>query len=379
MTRPADQKLGLYLHWPYCTRICPYCDFNVYKNREVDMAAWRRVLTEDLRYWAERRPGKLTSLYFGGGTPSLMPPALAAYLVEECARLWGFEEGAEITLEANPTDAEMKALAAFAEAGVTRLSLGVQSLRDGSLIFLGRNHDAAESRRAIDLGRSLFREMTFDLIYARPDHDLAGWQAELEEAIATGITHLSLYQLTIEPGTAFERAVMREEWDVPDSDAQADFYETTQEICNAAGLLPYEVSNYACTGHEALHNKLYWQSQEWIGIGPGAHGRVMLQGQRHTTQTPLRPAAYLTAPVEERFKAEVLSQEDQLTEFLSMGLRLAEGVEKERYAKLAGGVLPGQVISQLAGDGLLAETRTHIALTRMGRNLLDSVVLALMR
>ncbi len=325
-----NAKLGVYVHWPYCTRICPYCDFNVYKNGDIDPARWARALTRDLEHWAQQTQGrKLTSLYFGGGTPSLAPVSVIEAVIETCARLWGFERDAEITLEANPTDAEQSRFKAFAAAGVNRLSLGVQSLRNDALEFLGRNHDAEMARRAIAAAQAAFPRTTFDLIYARPNQSLDGWRQELAEALALGAAHLSLYQLTIEPETAFGMQVAANRWTPASDDICADGFDLAQEMTQAAGLAAYEISNHAAPGEASEHNLLYWRYQDYVGVGPGAHGRLTIDGARVASKTCNTPQDYLTKVEMTGTGAvafETLGKEAQLVERLTLGLRLSEGI-----------------------------------------------------
>lgn len=373
--------LGVYVHWPYCARICPYCDFNVYKNREIDAARWARALTHDLEYWAARAPGRnLTSLYFGGGTPSLAPVSVIKAVMAECERLWGFAPDAEITLEANPTDAESSRFAAFADAGVNRLSLGVQSLRDKALKFLGRNHSAADARRALEAAQKIFPRVTFDLIYARPDQTLDDWRAELGEALALGARHLSLYQLTIEPSTAFDKAVAAGRWAPPDDALCADMYDLAQEMTAAAGLPAYEISNHAAPGEQSRHNLLYWRCQDYVGVGPGAHGRLTDDGTRLATETHAAPETYLAAVEETASGAariEALDEQAQLVERLAAGLRLVEGVALTPGER---GRLGGRAtrLEDLAGDGLVRRAGERLLATERGRRVLDSVVAALL-
>ena len=370
---PPD-KIGLYIHWPFCTRICPYCDFNVYKDRGADEAAWEEALLADLDWWADKAGvSHYTSVYFGGGTPSLMAPSLARAVIEKAAPV----AGAEITLEANPTDAERERFSDFAAVGVNRLSLGVQSLRDEALKFLGRNHSVAETIKALEVARDVFGRLTFDLIYARPGQSLDDWRAELAEALALAKGHLSLYQLTIEPGTAFERAVARGDWMPADEDMTAAHYDLAQDMCAQAGLAPYEVSNNAAPGHEAQHNLLYWRYQDYVGIGPGAHGRVRIGGQLYETVALSNPKDYLAATPQERFALSPLSGPDQAVEMLSMGLRLTEGISLARYQALAGVPLNNRTLHELAEDGLVLVDHDRLCLTPDGRRVLNAVVLAL--
>jgi oxygen-independent coproporphyrinogen-3 oxidase len=374
MTAPA---LGVYVHWPYCARICPYCDFNVYRSRAVDADVWTSALRRDLGHWAERTKGrKLASLYFGGGTPSLAPARTLAAIVDECALLWGFEDGAEITLEANPTDAERRRFAAIRSAGVNRLSLGVQSFDDAALKFLGRDHDGRAARAAIGLGLETFARLTFDLIYALPGQSADGWRRALRDALATGAAHLSLYQLTIEEGTAFSRAVARGAFSPPDDDAAATLFDAAQEETEAAGLPAYEVSNHARPGEESRHNLLYWEGGDYVGVGPGAHGRLTIAGARIATETHLRPDDYLAAVARTGAGARrqaPLDREARLVEKLAAGLRLARGVafgEDERDA-----LGPrAERLKILEADGLLRIEPGRLVAAPAGRRVLDRIL-----
>ena len=275
-----EPGFGIYVHWPFCRAICPYCDFNVHRRGGVDQARWRRALVRELEFFAGRTPGRtVTSIYFGGGTPSLMAPETTAAVIECARRHTTLAPDAEITLEANPSSADAGRFAEFRGAGVTRLSLGVQALDDAALAVLGRDHDAAEARRAIAAAAAVFPAVSFDLIYARPSQTAAAWGAELNAALALAAGHLSLYQLTIEPGTAFHRAARRGTLKVPDDDAGATLYAIAQERCAAAGLPSYEISNHAASGHEGRHNLTTWRGGEYLGIGPGAHGRFNVGGE----------------------------------------------------------------------------------------------------
>ena len=375
----GDPGFGLYLHWPYCSRICPYCDFNVYRDRNVDPTPWRAAFADDLAWWAGRldRARLFDSVYFGGGTPSLMTPDLVGGVLAAANRDFGIAPGGEVTLEANPTDAERARFASFASSGVNRLSLGVQSLEDEALAFLGRNHTASETIKALEAARAVFDRLTFDLIYARPGQGLAGWQAELTEALRLKSGHLSLYQLTIEPGTAFANAVSRGDWAPPDEDLAADMYDIAQAMCADAGLAPYEVSNNAAPGHEAQHNLIYWRQGDYVGIGPGAHGRVDIDGTRHEVIAEPDPKRYLSLEPHERFSMTPLTPRDRAVEFLSMGLRLTEGISLSRYGAIAGAPLPARAIADLSGDDLVEVDGDRLSLTPAGRRVLNAVVLAL--
>ncbi len=383
MTR--ETPLGVYVHWPYCARICPYCDFNVYRNREIDIDAWSGALIRDLEFWAARTGGrKLQSLYFGGGTPSLAPLAVIERIIDACARLWGFEPGAEITLEGNPTDAEQTRFDGFARAGVNRLSLGVQSLRDEALAFLGRDHRAEDARKAIDAAARAFDRITFDLIYARPGQTLAGWREELTEALDFGAGHLSLYQLTIEPGTAFARAVEKGRWAPPDEELCADMFDAAQELTSAAGLPAYEISNHARPGEQSRHNLIYWTYGDYIGVGPGAHGRLTMEGARLATETLAKPQDYLAAAAKgaPMHAQTMLSGEEAMTERFSMGLRLVRGMRLNADDPFFQTDGARDKLNRLIADGLLAYDETAskatLSATPDGRRILNRVLYELL-
>ncbi len=367
---------GVYLHWPYCARICPYCDFNVYAAKARDTAPLIEAMLADLDSWRARSgPRTVDAVFFGGGSPSLMAGADIARLIERIDRAWGIRPGAEITLEANPDDAA--GFADFAAAGVDRLSLGVQSLHDTALKFLGRTHSAAEAVAALQLAQGRFRSVSLDLIYALPGQDLADWRGELEKALELGADHLSLYELTIEPGAAFARAVDREDWAPLGDDAAADLYEATQAACDAAGYPAYEISNHARgEAHRSRHNAIYWRSGDWVGVGPGAHGRLTVEGHRLAIEAAEKPGAYLKAVRETSAGwslVETLSPLDQARERLSMGLRLVEGIELADVTTL-GFELSATTLDELAALGLLKRHARGIALTPRGRLAADRIV-----
>jgi len=374
--------LGLYVHWPYCAAICPYCDFNVYRAGKVDADIWTSALAADIRYWAkrvERRP--LTSIYFGGGTPSLAPVSVIASVIETVARNFSLTDDCEITLEANPNDANEPRMRDLADAGVNRLSLGVQSFDDGALAFLGRNHDSAAAKRAIETASRIFTSTTFDLIYGRPNQTEDDWHAELNAALEFRPLHLSLYQLTIEPGTAFAQQVIKGRWTPASDDMQARHYEIAQALTAEAGLAAYEVSNYAAAGSQSRHNLIYWRYHDYIGVGPGAHGRLVIDGKRVATKAVDRPGDYLARVGETGAGAETieaLSEDAQLMERLSMGLRLAEGVtlyaddyfyrDDKRAAQLR----------RLIDDGFLTHECGRLRATDLGRPVLNRLLYELL-
>jgi oxygen-independent coproporphyrinogen-3 oxidase len=362
--------LGVYVHWPYCARICPYCDFNVFKarGREAEAAGLARAILADLEASAALTgPRELVSIFFGGGTPSLMDPAWAAQIIEAARRLWSPAADLEVTLEANPTDAETGRFAAFAAAGVNRLSLGLQALDDAALTFLGRNHDAAEGRRAAQAAAKAFPRLSLDLIYARPGQTPAAWVEELRQAIALGAEHLSPYQLTIEAGTAFDRAVRRGLFSPPGEDLGAELYEATQSVLEGAGFDAYEVSNHA-RGEAARsrHNLDYWRGWDYVGVGPGAHGRITCDGVRLATRAPDRPAAYMAG----RSAPEALSAREAGEERLLGGLRIREGLSFDEVAAL-GLSAAHPAVRDLVGLGLLSDDPARLRATDAGRRVLD--------
>jgi putative oxygen-independent coproporphyrinogen III oxidase len=382
LTKPLGVPLGVYVHWPYCARICPYCDFNVVRDRgrTDEQQALADAIVADLE--AQRAltgPRELLSIFFGGGTPSLMDPAQVSRVIETAKRLWAPVADLEISLEANPTDAEADRFAALADAGVQRLSLGVQALDDESLKALGRNHDAGAARRAIAAATRAFPRLSVDLIYARPGQTDAAWRAELIEAIALGPEHVSPYQLTIEAGTAFDRAVGRGKLVVPDEDLAATLFETTQEVLEAAGFDAYEVSNHA-KGQSARsrHNLVYWRGHDYVGVGPGAHGRLSLPEGRAATTARRAIKDYIAAVAETglSFEREMLTAEDAAEERLVLGLRIDDGVGFGEMAPL--GLNPdAPKVRDLVEAGLLADDRNRLRATRAGRLVLDRLTGAL--
>ncbi|MEO1120545.1 MAG: radical SAM family heme chaperone HemW [Pseudomonadota bacterium] len=373
---------GLYVHWPFCLAKCPYCDFNSHVWREVDQKRWRQALLAEMRAMHARAPGRhVDTVFFGGGTPSLMPAETVAALIREADRLWGLSSTVEITLEANPTSVEAERFRGYSEAGVNRVSMGVQALNDRDLKALGRTHSAAEARAAFDVARSVFDRVSFDLIYARSGQTEDAWKAELREAIDMAIDHLSLYQLTIEPGTRFADLYDLGKLSVPEDDAAAALYEATQEICEAAGMPAYEVSNHARPSAESQHNRLYWRYGDYAGVGPGAHGRLTGPTGRFATETIRDPSAWMTQ-VEGQGDglasvAPVTSQE-QAAEMLMMGLRLIEGVRLDRYARLSGEEISPKRLHPLAEDGIIEIDSGRLRVTDAGRPVLNAVLRALL-
>ena len=381
MTAP-DPGFGLYVHWPFCKAKCPYCDFNSHVREAVDQTRWRAALLRELAHYAERigrRP--LTSIFFGGGTPSLMPPATAAAVIETAETLLGFAPDIEITLEANPTSAEATAFAGFAAAGVNRLSLGVQALNDTDLAFLGRQHSAAEALAAVALARRSVPRISFDLIYARPGQSQEAWRQELEVALAEGAEHLSLYQLTLEENTVFHARARRGELSLPPEEQQAELFEATQAILTAAGLPAYEVSNHARSGAACRHNLTYWRYGDYLGIGPGAHGRVTVAGDKQATRQHRAPEAWLEQVEAEGHATrqnEKLSTRQRLEEMLLMGLRLVEGVPLAAIERETGAPLRHQLSAQrldkLRREGLITRDEETLAATPEGWQRLNAVL-----
>jgi oxygen-independent coproporphyrinogen-3 oxidase len=368
--------LALYVHWPFCVSKCPYCDFNSHVRESVDQAAWRSGLIADLAHEAALLPGRrLGSIFFGGGTPSLMPPETVAALIEAAGRHWAFEPDIEITLEANPSSVEAARFADLAAAGVNRVSLGLQALDDEALAFLGRAHDVDEGLAALDTAQQAFGRVSFDLIYARPGQSLAAWETELKRAIGFGTEHLSLYQLTIEPGTRFATLAAQGALTIPDADTGADLFETTRAITAAAGLPAYEISNHARPGAESRHNLTYWRYGDYAGVGPGAHGRRGgLATVRH--KKPENWMAAIDRNANGLQVEEALTPHNRATEGLVMGLRLREGVDVPRIATLAGGTAPldDLAIAQLVEQGLMAREGDRLRATEAGMPVLEAIL-----
>ncbi|MFZ2981614.1 MAG: radical SAM family heme chaperone HemW [Sphingobium sp.] len=370
--------LALYIHWPFCVSKCPYCDFNSHVRDSIDHAAWQSALLADMAHEAALTPGRrLSSIFFGGGTPSLMPPSIAAALIAAAQRHWTFAPDIEITLEANPSSVEAARFADLAAAGVNRVSLGLQALDDTALRFLGRAHDVTESLAALDTAQQVFDRVTFDLIYARPGQSETDWQTELTRALAFGTGHLSLYQLTIEPGTRFESMVRKGDFPAPDPDHGATLYELTQAMTEAAGLPAYEISNHARPGQESRHNLTYWRYGDYVGIGPGAHGRRNgIATQRH--KKPENWMAAVDRNAHGLKSEDILLPEDRGTEALLMGLRLREGVDLERIAAMSGvareALLNDDAVFHLSALGLVKAEGQRLTVLPPGMLLLDAIL-----
>ena len=381
MIDASDFKLGLYVHWPFCEKRCPYCDFNVHELSTVgpvDQTQWAEALCRELAHFAPLAQGRqLTSIFFGGGTPSLMEPDTVEAVINAARSEIGFLNTIEISLEANPTSTDADRFEGYRKAGVNRLSLGIQSLRDKALVALGRQHSVAEALAALNIAKSVFDNISFDLMYARPRQTFEDWQAELDEALALQPDHISLYQLTIEPNTIFEQ-LTRKGLIVPkDQDETADFYLATRAILEGAGFHGYEVSNHARSPEfESQHNRLYWAYQDYIGIGPGAHGRLTTSGSKTAFRQHRVPSIWLDQ-VKDQGKAtanqEELSAEQMLSEALPFGLRLTEGLPLEHYEQLASAPLAADRLETLAQEGLVLIDDGVLKVTDEGRPVIDAL------
>jgi oxygen-independent coproporphyrinogen-3 oxidase len=370
--------LALYVHWPFCVTKCPYCDFNSHVRATVDDAVWREALLAELAYEAALLPGRrLTSIFFGGGTPSLMPPETVAAVIAAAKAHWAADDDLEVTLEANPSSVEAARFAGFAAAGVNRLSLGLQALDDDALRLLGRPHDVAQGLAALEVAQRQFERVSFDLIYDRPGMTVAAWEAELGRALSFGTSHVSLYQLTIEPGTRFAALFKRGEIVLPEPEVSADLFEMTRARAAARGLFAYEVSNLAAPGAEARHNIQYWTYGDYVGIGPGAHGRRL----GRASERAKKPEAWLAGVRDAghgMVSDAVLSVQERATEALVMGLRLAAGIDRAAFAARTGmalaDALRGDRVARLVAQGLLEDDAAGVRLTPAGQPLVDAVL-----
>jgi oxygen-independent coproporphyrinogen-3 oxidase len=377
------EPLALYVHWPFCVSKCPYCDFNSHVRESVDQAVWCDALLADLRHEAALLPDRpVGSIFFGGGTPSLMPPTTVAAVIAAAAAEWGLTDDVEITLEANPNSVEVANFADLAVAGVNRVSIGVQSFDTKVLEFLGRAHSEDEARRAISTAQELFARVSFDLIYARPGQTLAAWESELAGALAFGTEHLSLYQLTIEPGTRFATLAAKGDLTIPDGDAAADLFDVTQAMTGAAGLPRYEVSNHAHVGQESRHNLAYWRYADYAGVGPGAHGRRLGQA----TERHKKPENFITAVARNGHGLKVeadLPAHERATEAMLMGLRLTEGVDLARIEMRSGlgreAFVDANAVARLVDQALMTLEGDQLTVTDEGILLLDSILSAVVR
>ena len=379
---PQWMPLGVYVHWPFCKSKCPYCDFNSHVRDGIEQARWRRALLTELEHAAREAPDRrVETMFFGGGTPSLMAPETVGALIDRTRQLWDTASDVEITLEANPTSVEATNFAALAQAGVNRVSLGVQALDPAALKFLGREHSADEAVAAIATARRHFARYSFDLIYARPGQTAESWLAELEEALALAGEHLSLYQLTIERGTRFFAEHQRGAFELPGEEEAARMFELTQTRLEAAGLPAYEISNHARTGAACRHNLIYWRYQDYVGVGPGAHGRFAERDTKRATRRTSGPENWL-GQVEEQghgtVETAVVTGQDRVEEALMMGLRLAEGIDRTLFRSVAGAdpveALGEAKLAPLVAAGFLEITPTHLTATPAGRQRLNALL-----
>ena len=378
---------GIYIHWPFCLSKCPYCDFNSHVAASIDQPGWRQALRAELTYFAARtKDREVTSIFFGGGTPSLMDPATTQALLARIHDLWPVAPGVEISLEANPGTIDAERFHGFRAAGINRLSMGLQALNDPDLKFLGRRHDVAQAIQAVELARAIFPRISFDLIYARPGQTPEAWRAELAQAIALAADHLSLYQLTVEPGTAFHPAHARGDFILPEEDDAALMFDLTQEMCEAAGLPAYEVSNHARPGAECRHNQLYWQGGDYLGIVPGAHGRCTdHSGVTSALRQYKTPEKWLSAVAQLGHGTQeetALTPQERLEELVMMGLRLTEGLDSARFQRQTGRKL-GEALNQsglatMLDESMLIWRGPYLLATPKGRLLLNSVIAALL-
>ena len=370
---------GLYIHWPFCEAKCPYCDFNSHVAAKINQSAWLTAYLSELdRAKLETAGRTLQSIFFGGGTPSLMAPETVDHILSAVRAHWPVTNDIEITLEANPSSVESGRFQAFRDAGVSRISMGVQALNNDDLRRLGRLHSVEEARAAYQTARACFDRVSFDLIYARQDQSLPQWRSELSEALSWGTDHLSLYQLTIEPGTAFgARHKAGGLKGLPNEDLSADLYDLTQDLCDAAGLPAYEISNHAKDLDQSRHNLIYWRCGDFVGIGPGAHGRITVDGQRFATETHLAPQKWLDAVKSEGSgqSARVpITAQEQAEEYLMMSLRLTEGSDLDRFARLQGHPIGADRLERLENLGLVELSEQRLKATKQGRPVLNGVL-----
>lgn len=370
---------GLYVHWPFCAAKCPYCDFNSHVRQTVDHPRWQKSLISELRYVAELTPGRvLNSIFFGGGTPSLMQPETTAALIETAGDVWEFAEDIEITLEANPTSVEMQTFKGFQSAGINRVSIGIQALNNQDLKALGRLHTVKEALQALENAQKYFNRVSFDLIYARQNQTLGDWDHELTQALGYATDHLSLYQLTIEPQTRFGDLYNQGKLkDLPSEDLAADLYLLTQDICASHGLPAYEISNHARPGAQSRHNLIYWRYGDYAGIGPGAHGRFTSNGVKHATETPRSPERWLKTVEQYGHSIQTtrgIPTTEQAEEYLMMALRLTEGADINRFERLARWALKTEKITDFINQGFLTLTNHRLCATNTGRLVLNKII-----
>ena len=369
---------GIYIHWPFCAAKCPYCDFNSHVAKSIDQSSWRNAYLREIDRYAELTSGRvLNSVFFGGGTPSLMPPETAHEILERIHFHWPKANKFECTLEANPTSVDAGRFAGYAAAGVNRISIGIQSLRDNDLVALGRMHTVTEAKQAFDIARDNFNRVSFDLIYARQHQEPESWRIELKEALSMAVDHISAYQLTIEQGTAFgdryNRGLLK---GLPEDKNAERMYDITQEECAAAGMPRYEVSNHAAPGQESIHNQVYWRYGDYIGIGPGAHGRITTHQGRYGTEAHRSPEVWKNSVYEGKIKESwtPLSADDQLSEFVLMGMRMASGISVRRLTELSNGSFKRAKLGDLVEMGLIDEGDGLLYATQAGTKLLNQVI-----
>lgn len=375
----SERDLAIYLHWPFCKAKCPYCDFNSHvRHNGIDSKQFAEAIATELAWFAAQSPNRLvTSIFFGGGTPSLMPPAMVGLLLDRIAALWEIAPDIEATLEANPTSAEAANFRGYRAAGINRVSVGIQALDTESLRMLGRQHSVDEALAAYRLAARIFPRSSFDMIYARPGQTEESWSAELEQALAEQQGHMSLYQLTIEPDTAFARLKAEGKLAVPSDETGAALYEVTQDLTAKAGLQAYEVSNHARPGDESRHNLHYWHYGEYAGVGPGAHSRFTIAGKKHALATEKHPETWLKRVSQTGhgfITDEIVSGPEQADEMLLMGMRVIEGIDLARYEALAGRALDSSRLDGLAALGLVVQSGQKLKATPKGRRLLNAVI-----
>ena len=369
---------GIYIHWPFCEAKCPYCDFNSHVSRNIDQKQWLSSYLIELERYHSALPDRVVqTVFFGGGTPSLMHPSTVSAIIDKIRGLWPMVNDPEITLEANPSSVEAEKFKGFAQAGINRVSMGIQALDDADLKRLGRVHTLAQAQNAFDIARHEFDRVSFDLIYGRQDQTVSAWEKELRQALAMAIDHLSLYQLTIEQGTAFgDRYNAGKLRGLPSDDIAADMYEVTQDICNEAGFPSYEVSNHARSDAESRHNLIYWRYGDYIGLGPGAHGRITINGKRFATEHARNPQRWLGLVSEGKAETvrELLDLRDQANEYLMMGLRINEGINLDRFQALAKSPLDSEKVKTLKSHGFVEIDGQFLKTTPAGRRILNTVL-----
>ncbi len=377
-----SRRFGIYVHWPFCEARCPYCDFNAYVSSSINQTEWKGAYIRQLRHSAAELPNrKVSSVYFGGGTPSTMDPDTVSAVLREIADLWQMAPDAEITAEANPSSSEASKFERFRSAGVNRVSIGIQSLRDNDLKLLGRLHTASEARGAFKLAKNCFDRVSIDLIYGRQNQSLEKWESELAEALDWGTEHISLYQLTIESGTAFgERFNAGRLKGLPNEELAAAMYESAMNLCKNSGFIPYEVSNFSVPGAEGRHNLLYWRCEDYLGVGPGAHGRLTIDGRRFATETHLSPTEWLasiSASGTGERKRDVLGPDEQAAEYLMMSLRLADGASIARYDSLGAADIDMHKVRDFENEGMITLNGDRLRISKRGRPVLDAIVVDL--